>query len=505
MIGRLWESLTHNLLLYSHRLEVVMKRCTKIVATIGPASSDEGQLRKLIQAGLNIARLNFSHGSHDHHAEVVKRIRRLAKELEQPVCILQDLQGPKIRTGELPAEGCILRVGEEITLSIHQNEQGTIPVDFPELPLGVRPGGRILLDDGNLELKVLSTTKEHVQASVVVGGVLKSHKGINLPGAVLNLPALTDKDENDLEFGLGQGVDAVALSFVRDATDIGYLRQKIQLYDPVHSSIPIIAKLERPEAIDNLEDIIQVTDGVMVARGDLGVEMSPQEVPIAQKKIIDCANRNGRVVITATQMLDSMIHNPRPTRAEASDVANAIFDGTDAVMLSGETAVGAYPVTAVEMMNAIICQAEANMGDWGHWSGEMSVPTSYDDTFYLTEAAEALAKDANVAAIAVFTTTGRTALLLSKHRPKVPILAFTPIEVTYSRLEMYWGVTPYLVPHVNTVAEMLKEVESALTASNTLFPGQQVVLICGFPVNQIRPTNMALLHTIGDLRKFPSS
>ena len=476
-----------------------MHRCTKIVATIGPACREEEQLRRLINAGVNVARLNFSHGSHEYHAEVVSRLRKVSAELGKPVCILQDLQGPKIRTGDIPGDGIKLTPGETVLLSTRMDEPGTIPVDFDELPRGVKPGGRILLDDGNLEMQVLATdNQEHVQAKVVVGGVLKSHKGINLPGGVLDIPAMTVKDEDDLAFGLSQGVDAIALSFVRSPNDILYLRQKIQENAPQLAYVPIIAKLERPEALDNLEAIIHVADGVMVARGDLGVEMSPQEVPIAQKQIIEMANRHSKVVITATQMLDSMITNPRPTRAEASDVANAIFDGTDAVMLSGETAIGAYPVPAVEMMDAIICQAEANMGDWGHWKGEMVTHSSYDDTYYITQAARELAHDANVAAIAVFTASGRTALLLSKTRPIVPILAFTPDEKTYSRLEMYWGVTPYIVPHVNTIPEMLKVVEGALNNAQTLRPGQQVVLICGYPVNAIRQTNLALLHKIGE-------
>jgi pyruvate kinase len=478
--------------------DINMRRSTKIVATIGPASRDEASIRKLLQAGVNVARLNFSHGSHEDHAEVIERLRRVSTELGTAICILQDLQGPKIRTGELGKDGIELSAGQTITLSIRPDEPGTIPVDFAELPRAVSPGGRILLDDGNLELRVLSTDQDHVQAAVVVGGLLKSNKGINLPGAKLNIPALTEKDEQDLVFGLNKEVDAIALSFVRSPEDIVYLRQKIQSYNPQRADIPIIAKLERPESLQNLEAIIHVTDGVMVARGDLGVEMSPQEVPIAQKRIIECANRHGKVVITATQMLDSMIHNPRPTRAEASDVANAIFDGTDAVMLSGETAIGAYPVTSVEMMNAIICQAEANMDEWGHWKGEMVTISSFDDTFYMTLAARELAHDRNVAAIAVFTKSGRTALLLSKTRPGVPILAFTPVQQTYTRLGMYWDVTPYLIPHANTIDEMLKAVEEALTATQTLQPGQQVVLICGFPVNQVRPTNLALLHTIGE-------
>jgi len=337
-----------------------------------------------------------------------------------------------------------------------------------------------------------------VETRVVQGGILKPNKGINLPGAWLDIPGFTEKDRVDLAFGLGRGIDAVAMSFVRTAEDILRLRQEIGRLAPDRTNTPIIAKLERPEALDNLEKIVEVADGVMVARGDLGVEMPPEAVPIAQKNIIECANRHAKVVITATQMLDSMIHNPRPTRAEASDVANAIFDGTDAVMLSGETAAGSYPVKAVQMMHAIICQAESNMEKWGHWKGLATTDAVNDDTFFMTMAARELAHDRNVSAIAAFTKSGRTALLLSKTRPGVPILAFTPEISTYQRLAMYWGIRPYLVPHASTIEAMLTDVEAVIMASTPIRPGQQVVLICGFPVDQVGPTNLALLHTIGE-------
>jgi pyruvate kinase len=261
--------------------------------------------------------------------------------------------------------------------------------------------------------------------------------------------------------------------------------------------VPIIAKLERPDALDNLESIVETADGVMVARGDLGVEMPPEAVPIAQKRIIEMANRHTKIVITATQMLDSMIHNPRPTRAEASDVANAIFDGTDAVMLSGETASGLYPVQAVEMMNAIALQTESYMDRWGHWHGPGETHGSSDDTYFMTLAARELAHDRNVAAVAIFTKSGRTALLMSKTRPGVNILAFTPEVDTYNRMQMFWGVTPHLVPHSNTVEEMIHVVEEKMISSQMIRAGQQVVLICGYPIHEVRPTNMALLHTIG--------
>lgn len=475
-------------------------RRAKIVATIGPASQSEDMIRRLLAAGMDVARLNFSHGRHEDYAAIVARLRRVSLEVGRPISILQDLQGPKIRVGEVAGGGLELKPGQTVVLTATatagEGNPTEIGVDFPGLGQAVRPGGRILLDDGNLELRVLSAEPGRVCAQVVVGGLLKSNKGVNLPGAVLDIPSLTEKDQEDLAFGLRYGVDMVALSFVRSAKDVDVLRQYIAALAPDRADTPIIAKMERPEALENLEEILGVTDGVMVARGDLGVEMSPQEVPIAQKRIIECANLHGRLVITATQMLDSMIHNPRPTRAEASDVANAILDGTDAVMLSGETAVGAYPVEAVEMMGAIICQAEAHLAEWGRWRGPQAAESANDDTYYMTLAARELAHDRNVAAIAIFTKSGRTVRLMSKTRPGAPILAFTPDERTFTRLPAYWGVTAYLVPHAKTVEAMLANVESVLKKAGSIQPGQQVVLICGYPVDQVRPTNLALLHTV---------
>jgi pyruvate kinase len=415
---------------------------------------------------------------------------------------MQDLQGPKIRTGEIRNGQVTIQSGKKLNLMVNPviGDADTVSVDFPLLTEVVEEGGRILLDDGNLELLVTGVKPDHVETQVVLGGVLKPHKGVNLPGARIRIPGLTEKDEDDLKFGLELGIDVVAVSFVRAAEDIDRVRQAICEIAPNCSDVPIIAKLERPEAIDNLHEIVHTADGLMVARGDLGVEMSPESVPIAQKRIIESANRHSKIVITATQMLDSMIHNPRPTRAEASDVANAIFDGTDAVMLSGETASGKYPVQAVEMMNAIACQAETNMSAWGHWQGNISVDTPQDDTFYLTKAARELAHDRNVAAVAVFTISGRTALLMSKARPGIPILAFTPHERTFNRLNLCWGVVPRLVPHVDNIDEMLKVVEQSMMETTTIQPGQQVVLICGYPVSDVRPTNLALLHTVGSKR-----
>jgi pyruvate kinase len=475
-----------------------MQRRTKIVATIGPASQDETAVRALIQAGMNVARLNFSHGAYEDHARRIQTIRQASHRLEQPVTILQDLQGPKIRTGVLQAGRVELVAGKTLRLTTEAvpGDAELVSVDFPGLPACVQPGSRILLADGHMELKVLSVQGSVIETQIVLGGVLTPHKGINLPGVQLDIPGFTEKDEADLAFGLQQGVDAIAMSFVRTALDVSRVRKAIARLAPDRVHTPIIAKLERPEALENLESIISAADGVMVARGDLGVEMSPQEVPIAQKRIIDSANRHAKLVITATQMLESMIQNPRPTRAEASDVANAIFDGTDAVMLSGETAVGAYPVKAVEMMSSIICQAEAHISTWGHWKGAPP-ENMHDDAVYITRAARELAHDRNVAAIAVFTESGRTALLMSKERPLVPILAYTPNDLTYHRLAMYWGVIPHEVPQASTVEAMLAHVERSMITETPIQPGQQIILICGFPVGAMRSANLALLHTVG--------
>jgi pyruvate kinase len=471
---------------------------TKIVATIGPASQDEETLSRLAEAGVDIFRVNFSHGDHQQHRAVIERIRKIATRLSRPIAILQDLQGPKIRVGEI-ADGSIeLSSGNLLTLTTKPiiGDNQNVSVDYPGLPKDTKPGQQILLDDGNLELKILRVGEDYIETQVVLGGILKSHKGVNLPGCWINLPAITAKDEADLEFGLNERVDAVAISFVRQAEDIRALRNKIQEYSSGSSNPMIIAKLEQPEALENLDEIIDAADGVMVARGDLGVEMAPETVPIAQKRIITCANKNAKLVITATQMLDSMIRNPRPTRAEASDIANAIFDGTDAVMLSGETAVGDYPIESVRVMDAIIRQAEEHLTEWGRWPGLSDLVDSQDDAYFITLAARELAHDRNVAAITVFTKSGRTALLMSKARPSVPILAFTPHITTYHRLNFLWGVHPYLVQHSDSIEKMISSVKKVMLSSSNLEAGQQIVLVCGFPIDDSQPANLALLYTI---------
>jgi len=473
-----------------------MDRKAKIVATIGPSSQDETVIERLLLAGMDVARLNFSHGTRESHAARTSILRAVSRRLGRPLAILQDLQGPKIRVGVL-RQPLTLTAGQQVRLypEGRENPGGiSIPVDFPQLFGTVRPGDRILLDDGRLALSVLSTGEMLVQAEVKTGGVLLSNKGINLPGIQLDIPAFTEKDAEDLKFGLALGVDYVAVSFVRHAEDVLRVRQEMGPRSR-EDCPPLIAKLERPEALDNLEAILDAADGVMVARGDLGVEMAPEDVPGAQKRIIQAANRKGKLVITATQMLESMIHNPLPTRAEASDVANAVFDGTDAVMLSGETAVGEYPLESVTLMDRIVRQAEAGFDEWGH--NETMESDEHDDAVALTHAVRELAHDRDVSAVAVFTRMGRTGWLMAKARPCVPILAFTPEERTYRRMALAWGVQPHIVPFVDTVEGMFRCVETALRASGTVKPGQQVVLVCGFPIGEMRQPNMLLLHTVG--------
>jgi pyruvate kinase len=446
---------------------------------------------------MNVARLNFSHGTHESYIDIIKTIRKIEANSSRPIGIMQDLQGPRIRTGDINPKGILLHQDQRITLTTElESRDDEIPIDFPDLPEIVKAQSRILIDNGNIEITVNKIQKRKIHGTVVIGGLVKSNKGINLPGTRLDIPAFTPKDKADLAFGINQGIDYLAVSFVQKAQDIIQVRQAIGDFDPTKMDTPIIAKLEHPEALDNLEEIIDVSDGVMVARGDLGVEMSPEIVPIAQKNIIEAANRHGKVVITATQMLESMIQHPQPTRAEATDVANAIFDGTDAVMLSGETAIGKYPQKTVETMDAIIHTSEDNLKYWGRWQGTPH-ETLGDDATSITLAARELAHDRNVAAIVVFTETGRTARLMSKARPSVPIIGFTPNQLTYRRMTLYWGVYPLMISFANSMEEMLGHVDRAMIETTRVEPGQQVVVITGFPVGAKKLPNLALLYTVG--------
>ncbi len=476
-----------------------MNRNAKIVATIGPASQDASTLEQLVAAGMNVARLNFSHGTHEEHGERIRTLRAISKRLHTSIGILQDLQGPKIRVGELSMPLQLVE-GQVIQLYASDSEPPraavvSIPVDFRQLFDAVQPGDRLLLDDGRLALEVSTAGDNVLTARVTVGGPLTSHKGINLPGVRLRIEGFTEKDEADLAFGLAMGVDAVAISFVRSAADVARVRSAMDRLAAGKQAPLLIAKLEKPEALDDLDAILAIVDGVMVARGDLGVELPPERVPALQKSIIQAANRRARLVITATQMLESMVSNPLPTRAEASDVANAVFDGTDAVMLSAETASGLYPVQAVQMMSRIVLEAERHFAEWGK-DGAAIQGLEESDAASMARAAQALSDDKNVTAVACFTLRGQSAWLMSKIRPRVPILAFTPNEAAYTRLSLLWGVTPELTPYADTLETMLREVDTVLL-KGTVRPGDQVVVVCGYPVGERGVPNMALLHTVG--------
>ncbi len=482
-----------------------MSRNVKIVATLGPSSEKENTIREMILAGLDVARLNFSHGTHSDHLGHIQLIRKLSKQLKRPITILQDLQGPKMRVGLLPEDGIFLKPGSTVSFSSSEKIQSSggvgktvlIPLNVPFLFESLKKGNHILLDDGKIEVEVEKIDEGAVYCHVIQGGHLTSHKGVNLPGASLRVSIPTEKDIVDLKFGLENDVDCIAVSFVRSAADLMSVKDKIQAISPEKVDIPIIAKLERPEAIRNLDEIMNLANGVMVARGDLGVETSPSDVPIMQKEIIDSANQSGRIVITATQMLESMMINPRPTRAEASDIANAVFDGTDAVMLSGETAAGKFPVESIRMMANIISNAEVHNPEWGHAKVYQS-DDQQDDAISITSATCELAQDRNVAAIVVFTLTGHTALLMSKTRPRVPILALTPFEKTYQRMGLYWGIQPFLVPFTHSVEEMVHTVDKEIMKGTSIQPGQQVAIISGLPVGAMLKPNFLLLHTVGE-------
>jgi len=470
-------------------------RRAKIVATLGPASSSPEVLRSLLQAGLDVARLNFSHGSPEAHAATLQTLREAAAELGRPVTVLQDLQGPKLRTGQMAGGPVVLKPGTQVELTGDPGEcsEQRLHVLYPELAKDLHPGDPVLLADGRIRLRVSSVGEGSVRAEVQVGGELHGEAGVHFPGVRLTAAAVTAKDLQDLAFGLEHGVDGVAMSFVRRAEDIQALREAIRKHGD--RQLPIIAKLEQAEALENLEDILASADGVMVARGDLGVEVSPEAVPSLQKRILQRATAHSAISITATEMLESMIHDPRPTRAEASDVANAVFDGTDALMLSGETAIGSYPVEAVATMARIIQDAEAHAAEWGAKAVESrSEPT--DDAFSTTRAASRLALDREAAAIAVFTMSGRTARLMSKARPPAPILAFTASETTYRQMGLLWGVEPRLCEYAESVEAMIQTVEGDLLATGRVARGQQVVIVASLPVGARGAPNFTYLHTL---------
>ena len=464
---------------------------TKIVATIGPATSSREAIAAMIDRGMNVARLNFSHGSYDDHAQIVSLLRSLSQELDTPITILQDLQGPKIRVGILPNGAIELVEGEKITL-VPQTEDSldsaTVSIDYPYLAEEAQSGEQILLDDGLLELEVIAIENKAVVCEVIEGGILKSRKGVNLPSLNLRLPSMTEKDMQDLEFGIARGVDWVSLSFVRQADDVRCLKRFLQ---DRNADIPVMAKIEKPQAIANLDEIIAECDGIMVARGDLGVEMKPEKIPLLQKEIIRKCNLKNIPVITATQMLESMINNPRPTRTEASDVANAIIDGTDAVMLSGESAVGKYPLKAVSMLAKIANSIEPDL------QFANNPPAKSDRTHALSEALNAIVMVLNLRYIVCFTATGYTAQIASGERPQALVIAFTPNIDVYHRLNLVWGVKPvYMEQEQKTFEELVAIAETYLAEKQLAQSGEQILIMGGIPTQTPQGTNFIKIHVM---------
>jgi pyruvate kinase len=468
-------------------------RRAKIICTIGPACNSEAALRDLMRLGMDVARLNFSHGTHSEHARHISRLRRAAKLERRSICILQDLQGPKIRTGALKGhEAVTLKTGSRVTITPRE-VSGTatlIATTFDRLAREVKTGARILLSDGRIELVVTRVRRDDVECEVINGGVLGEHQGINLPGAALSIPALTEKDRKDLEFGLDHGVDMVALSFVRSAADVRMAKEIIASHS---SDVPVIAKLEKPQALKRLEEIFETADGVMVARGDLGVEMPAEKVPVIQKYVIRRSSDWRKPVIIATQMLESMIENPRPTRAEASDVANAIFDGTDAVMLSAETASGRYPREAVAMMAKIVTEAESNMAEFTQPRRRQHRRLSIAEA--ICESVAHAAEDLHMAAIAVFTESGTTACLISKYRPPTNIYAFSHALAVCNRMNLLWGVQPVRRGYSLTAEQMLLAAEQELLRRGSVKTGNVLGVVAGTQMAS-GSTNFMRLHVV---------
>jgi pyruvate kinase len=465
----------------------------KIVCTLGPASSTPQRIGELIDAGMSVARLNFSHGSHDDHARMLQIVRAEAERRGKAIAALLDLQGPKIRVGKLANGQIELKPGAELTITTDNvlGDDKRVPTTYGGLPRDVKVGDQILLDDGYLGLAVTQVSGNDVKTIVVTGGILKNNKGINLPGVDVSAPALSEKDRIDIGFALRYGVDYVALSFVRRAEDVLEAKRLLTV-DQV--SIPVIAKIEKPQALARLGDIIDAADGIMVARGDLGVELGPEKVPLWQKRIIEETNRRGKIVITATQMLESMITQPRPTRAEASDIANAVLDTTDALMLSAETASGLYPVEAVKTMARIIDEIEHS----AYYRANIEVPE-----IQLAVPANAIAHAAMTAAramkiktIVAVSESGGAARLISEYRPEANIVCLTTDEVTFRRLAMFWGVTALLISPAATTEELIDRVEATMIERNLALPGENVLITMAVPVGAGMQTNVLKIHQI---------
>ncbi len=470
-------------------------RRAKIICTLGPATQGAERIGLLIDEGMDAARLNFSHGDHAYHADLCAHVRSEAQRRGRAVAVLQDLQGPKIRVGRMRDGGVELEPGSDYTLSTRERlgDETCASTTYEALPRDVKPGDMILLDDGMLQLEVDRVDGTEVHTRVVVGGVLKDHKGLNLPGVKVSAPALSEKDRVDLAFGMQLGVDFVALSFVRSADDVREARLLMRAASP--RRVPIIAKIERPEAVERLEEIVDAADGIMVARGDLGVELGPEKVPLIQKRCIDATNARGKLVIVATQMLESMTESPRPTRAEASDVANAVLDGTDALMLSGETASGRYPLLAVRTMSQIVCEIEASQR-FRALTGQAPALDLQISTAALAHAAAVVAQQLGTPAIAVVTQAGGSARLLSEYRPEARIVAFSDLPEVVRQLALYWGVSPEPAPQAASTDEMIDAVARRLVEAGHVKKGDLAVITMGVPLGAGEKTNLLKLHRV---------
>jgi len=467
----------------------MLLRRTKIVATLGPASAQPETLRALVEAGMDVGRINCSHGDHEQHRQMIRTIRQVSQETGKPLAILLDLSGPKLRIGEIPQGELMLEQGREVKLSIQAESgaTGNLPIpSCPWLPREVKAGERILLDDGAIQLRVKQAAEQEVICEVLVGGPLSSHKGINLPDTALHeLEIPTEKDRADLTFGLSEGVEYVAQSFVRTAVEVRAVRELIR---QAGGAARLIAKIEKREALDNIQAILEEADGVMVARGDLGVETDLETVALKQKEIIRLANQRGKLVITATQMLQSMIEHPAPTRAEVSDVTNAILDGTDALMLSGETAIGKHPVEAVRVMASIAAKTDAVFPSEGWLRRDALSEASVSAA--VAHAVCLLARDLSAAAILTATESGRTALLVARHRPPMPILGMSANQVTARQLALAWGVQPVLIDSLSTTDELFEKAKHTALRSGLVRAGDRVVITAGVPVRQSGTTNL---------------
>ncbi|MDA9264678.1 pyruvate kinase [Planctomycetota bacterium] len=468
-------------------------RQTKIVATLGPASSDPEVLARMVESGLDVIRINASHGAHERDSATIDMVREVAKRVGKPLGILYDLQGPKIRVSDFSGEPHSVQVGSEIAFAVNRPpEKGEIGSDYDLLDQDIQVGEPILIDDGNIALETTHVSKGLVIAKALNSGLIHPRKGINLPSTKVSAPAITDKDQEDALFAISKRIDFLALSFVRKSADIQKL---LDILDSENSNIPVISKIEKPAAVTNLTEIMHKSWGVMVARGDLGVEIPPQQVPLIQKQIISEGLRLGKPTITATQMLDSMTHNPRPTRAEASDVANAVLDGTDAVMLSSETAIGQYPIESVQMMSDVISYTENNSG---RMTQRRRRERSVDSTpEAITDAACQLAHHVEAHALVAFTQSGSTAILSSRRRPERPIMAFTTHPDVRNRLSLVWGVRPYKIRPARSTDELIDVLDKTLQKDGLAHPGDKLVLLMGAPTYKMGKTNLMLVYRVG--------